>query len=161
MPERVLFETEIYEIDDDMRVKQGKVQITEGRLIVNGNNELKILYLSCVKMVQLKKESRWGHLLAGAVFLVSAVILYGLAQFYGIESFVAAITFIVIPITFLLTGLVLLYWWFVTRSYRLSIFTDFGREIRIRSKENHGLIEIANAIELVRLGAVRKLHKKY
>ncbi|MBE8539974.1 hypothetical protein [Geoglobus acetivorans] len=160
LPEKVLFETEIYEIDDDLRIKRGKIRITESRLIVDGNEDLKILYLSGVKMIQLKKENRWGHLISGLVFLVSSIILYSLGYIYGIGSFGSAIAFIVSPAAFLFTSFLMLYWWKVTRSYRLSIFTDFGKEVKIRSREHDGLVKIANAIELVRLGAVRRLQRK-
>lgn len=160
VPERVFFETEVYEIDDDLRVKKGKIRITEGRLIINGRDEMKILYLSGVRMVQIKRESRWGYMLAGLIFLLSSLILYSLAILYGVKSFVSAMVLFVMPTTFFLIASIMIYWWNVTRSYRLSISTDFDKELVIRSKNHEELVEIANAIELVKLGAVRKLHKK-
>jgi len=37
---------------------------------------------------------------------------------------------------------------------------DHGGEFRIRSKRFEDLLEIANAVELVRIGAVKKLTQK-
>ncbi len=157
IPEKVLFETEIYEIDDNLRVKEGKVKITENRVLVRSNGNLKLLYISGVQMLEIRKGERWGHFLAGCIFLVSSVIMYLFGVEYGIRTFTSALFFFIFPTIFLSLALILIYWWFVTRSYLLEISTDFGRKVKIRSKCREDLIEIANALELVKMGAVRRL----
>ncbi len=160
IPEKVLFETEIYEIDDNLKVKNGQVKVTENRIIVKSNGNLKLLYVSGVKMLEIKKEERWGHLLAGAIFLASSGIMYLFGVEYGIKSFSSALFFFILPTVFLSLALMLLYWWFVTRSYLLEMSTEFGGRVKIRSKCREDLVEIANAVELVKMGAVRRLQMR-
>jgi len=159
-PERVLFETEVYEIDDDLKVKKGNVKITESRIMFRSNGNAKLLYISGIQMVEIKKENRWGFLIAGTILLLSSTIMYLLGLEFGVRSFVSALTFFVMPTAFLFISLLLLYWWFVTRSYLLDMHTNFGRKFRIRSKSKEDLYEIANAVELVKMGAVRMLQRK-
>lgn len=111
-------------------------------------------------MWEIKKEYRWGFLAAGTIFLLCTAIMYLLGLWYGITNFMSAMLFFIIPTSFLLISVLLLYWWFVTRSYYLDLFTDFGRKLRIRSKNKEDLIEIVNAVELVKMGAVRMLQRK-
>ncbi|WP_202319852.1 hypothetical protein [Archaeoglobus neptunius] len=159
-PERVLFETEVYEIDDDLKVKKGNVKITESRVLFKSNGNSKLVYISGIQMLEIKKEERWGFLVAGGILGVSAAIMYLFGFEYGIKNFLAALFFFIMPTTFVLISMLLLYWWFVTRSYLLDMFTDFGRRLRIRSKNRDDLYEIANAVELVKMGAVRRLQRK-
>lgn len=159
-PERVLFETEVYEIDDDLKIKKGNVRITETRVMFRSNGNLKLLYISGIQMIEIKKENRWGFLAAGSIFLISSAIMYILGIQFGLSSFVNAQLFLVMPSAFLLISLLLLYWWFATRSYRLDLYTDFGKMVRIRSYKHDDLVEIAKAIELVRMGALRMLQRK-
>ncbi|AAB89990.1 MULTISPECIES: hypothetical protein [Archaeoglobus] len=159
-PERVLFETEVYEIDDDLKVKRGNVKITESRIMFRSNGNAKLLYISGIQMVEIKKENRWGFFAGGLIFLVSSAIMYLLGLEFGVGSFTSALMLFVLPTAFLFVSLLLLYWWFVTRSYLLDMHTNFGRKLRIRSKSKEDLYEIANAVELVKMGAVRMLQRK-
>ncbi|MBO8180619.1 MAG: hypothetical protein H0Z19_09130 [Archaeoglobus sp.] len=159
-PERILFETEVYEVDDDLKVKKGNVKITESRIMFRSNGNAKLLYISGIQMVEIKKENRWGFLIGGMILLVSSAIMYLLGLEFGVGSFSSALMFFVIPTAFLFISLLLLYWWFVTRSYLLDMHTNFGRKLRIRSKSKEDLYEIANAVELVKMGAVRMLQRK-
>jgi hypothetical protein len=77
-----------------------------------------------------------------------------------IDSFLSAMIFFVLPVAMLGISFLLIYWWKLTRSYFLAITVDYGREFRIRSKSFEDLLEIANAVELVRIGAVKKLTQK-
>ncbi len=157
IPEKVLFETEIYEIDDNLKVREGKVKITENRVLIKSNGNFKLLYVSGVQMLEIKKEERWGHLLAGIIFLVSSAIMYLFGVECGIRTFPSAFFFFILPTFFLSLALILTYWWFVTRSYLLEMSTNYGRKVKIRSKCREDLMEIANALELVKMGAVRRL----
>uniref|UniRef100_A0A7C3ZN26 Uncharacterized protein n=1 Tax=Archaeoglobus fulgidus TaxID=2234 RepID=A0A7C3ZN26_ARCFL len=160
IPEKVLFETEVYEIDDDLKVKKGDVKITESRIMFRSNGNAKLLYISGIQMVEIKKENRWGFLLSGSILLVSSAVMYLLGIEFGVGTFLSALMFFVIPTAFLLISLLLLYWWFVTRSYLLDMHTNFGKRLRIRSKSREDLYEIANAVELVKMGAVRMLQRR-
>ncbi len=159
-PERVLFETEVYEIDDDLKVKRGNVKITESRIMFRSNGNAKLLYISGIQMVEIKKENKWGFFGGGLILLVSSAIMYILGLEFGVGSFASALMFFVLPTALLFVSLLLLYWWFVTRSYLLDMHTNFGRKFRIRSKNKEDLYEIANAVELVKMGAVRMLQRK-
>lgn len=86
--------------------------------------------------------------------------MYFLGLEFGASSFFSALMFFVAPTASLFISLLLLYWWFVTRSYLLDMHTNFGKKFRIRSKSKEDLYEIANAVELVKMGAVRMLQKK-
>lgn len=124
-----------------------------------GNGNSKLVYISGIQL-EIKKEERWGYMIAGGIFLVSAAIMYTLGFELGINTFSSAIFFFILPSLFLLISSLLLYWWFVTRSYLLEMFTNFGKKVRIRSKNREDLIEIANAVELVKMGAVRLLQRR-
>ena len=160
IPERTLFETEVYEVDDDLRVKRGQVRITESRIMFEGSGNAKLVYISGIQMLEIKREERWGYLMAGGIFLVSAVVMYMFGVEFGIRSFLSAMFFFILPTVFLLISLLLLYWWFVTRSYLLELVTNFGKKVRIRSRNREDLVEIANAVELVKMGAVRMLQRR-
>lgn len=58
-PERTLFETEVYEIDD-LRIKKGKPEITEKRILFRSDGNAKLVYISGIQMWKIKKENRWG-----------------------------------------------------------------------------------------------------
>ncbi|MDI9609946.1 MAG: hypothetical protein QXQ38_02145 [Archaeoglobaceae archaeon] len=158
VPEKVLFETNVYTIENDLKAKAGKVRITEDRILFESKDDVKIVYISSVRTIKIRKEERWGFLIAGAIFLIASVILYSFA--FGIDSFFSAILFFVAPTTMLGISLILVYWWWLTRSNVLILSMDFGKDIGIRSSNFKDLVEIANAIELVRIGAVRRLPKK-
>lgn len=159
VPEKVLFETNVYTVENDLRAKTGKVKITEDRILFESKEDVKIIHISGIKTIKIRKEERWGFLIAGSVFLLTSSILYSFAL--GIDSFISAILFFVIPTSMLSIGLLLVYWWRLTRSNVLILSMDFGKEVEIRSKNFSDLVEIANAIELVRIGAVRKLPRKF
>ena len=160
IPERVLFETEVYEIDDNLKVKKGNVKITESRVMFRSDGDAKLLYISGIQMIEIKKENRWGFFVAGAILLANSAVMYFLGLEFGASNFFSALMFFVAPTASLFISLLLLYWWFVTRSYLLDMHTNFGRKFRIRSKSKEDLYEIANAVELVKMGAVRMLQKK-
>ncbi len=160
IPERILFETDVFEVDDDLRVKSGKVRITESRVIFNGHEEAKIIHISDVRMMRIKREEKWGHATAGIIFLISSAILYLLGFVYGVADFTSAVLYFVVPTALLLSALILIYWWWITRSWLLTISMDFGKDVRVRSKDKEELLEIANAIELVKMGAVRRLQQR-
>lgn len=74
IPERVLFETEVYEIDDDLKVKKGNVKITESRIMFRSDGDAKLLYISGIQMIEIKKENRWGFFVAGAILLANSAV---------------------------------------------------------------------------------------
>lgn len=159
-PEKILFEADVYEIDDDLRIKKGTVRITENRLLFKNDENAKLLYISGVQMIEIKKENKWGFLVGGGIFLLSSAMMYLTGVEFGIKNFISAFLYFVAPTFFLFISLLLLYWWFVTRSYLLELVTEFGKKVRIRSKEKNNLVEIANAIELIKIGAVRMLQRR-
>ncbi|MDK2875785.1 MAG: hypothetical protein PWQ22_195 [Archaeoglobaceae archaeon] len=159
VPEKVLFETNVYTIENDLKAKTGKVKITEDRILFESTDDVKIVYISGIKTIKIRKEERWGFLIAGLIFLLTSSILYSFA--FGIDSFISAILFFVLPTLMLAVGILFVYWWRLTRSNVLTLVMDFGKEVGIRSKNFGELVEIANAIELVRMGAVRKLPRKF
>ncbi|MCS7129965.1 MAG: hypothetical protein NZ872_00935 [Archaeoglobaceae archaeon] len=159
IPEKILFETNVYTIENDLKAITGKVRITEDRILFESKNDIKIVYIPGVRTIRIHKEEHWGFLTAGAIFLMTSTTLYSLAL--GINSFFSAIIFFVIPTAMLGIGLLLVYWWWLTRSNVLILSMDFGKDVRIRSSNLKDLIEIANAIELVRIGAVKRLPKKF
>lgn len=158
VPEKVLFESDVYTVESDLKAKTGKVRITEDRILFESEDDIKIIYISGIRTLKIRKEERWGFLIAGAIFLIASIFLYSFAP--RIESFLSAILFFVIPTTMLAIALLLVYWWRLTRSNVLILSMDFGKDIGIRSSNFKDLVEIANAIELVRIGAVRRLPKK-
>lgn len=158
IPEKVLFEANVYTIDNNLKAKSGKVRITEDRILFESNDDIKIIYISGIKTIKIRKEEKWGFLIAGVAFLMNSAVLYSFA--FQIDSFISAIIFFVIPTLLLALGLLLVYWWNLTRSNVLSLSMEFGKDIGIRSNNFSELVEIANAIELVRIGAVRRLSKK-
>lgn len=160
MPEKILFESEVYEIDDDLRVKKGNVKITESKVIFLGTGNFKLVEIPSIQMLEIKKENRWGFLSAGSIFFIASLLMYVLGIEFGIQTFLSALLYFILPTLFLLVSLLLIYWWFITRSYLLEMFTDFGRKLRIRSKNKEDLFEIANAVELVKIGAVRMLQRR-
>jgi len=159
VPERVLFETNVYTVENDLKAKTGKVRITEDRVLFESENDIKIMYISAIKTIRIRKEEKIGFLLSGILFILTSVPLYSFAP--RIDSFASAILFFILPTLMLALGLLLVYWWSLTRSNLLILSMDFGKDVGIRSKNIADLIEIANAIELVRMGAVRKLPKKF
>lgn len=159
IPEKVLFETNVYTVENDLRAKTGKVKITEDRILFESEEDVKIVYISGIKAIKICREEKWGFFIAGLTFLIASAILYSFAP--GINSFISAFLFFIVPTSMLGIGLLLIYWWSLTRSNVLNLSMDFGKEVKIRSKSFDDLIEIANAIELVRMGAVRKLPRKF
>lgn len=158
IPERVLFETKVYTIDNDLKAKTGKVRITEDRVLFESKDDIKIVYISAIKTIKIRREEQLGFLIGGIIFVLTSAFLYLFAP--KIDSFISAILFFVLPTLMLAIGLLMTYWWNITRSNVLILSMDFVKDVEIRSKSFKDLVEIANAIELVRIGAVRKLSKK-
>jgi len=159
-PEKILFESKVYVIDDDLRVKTGNVKITESKVMFLGTGSFKLVNIPSIKMIEIRKENRWGFLSAGSIFFITSLVIYAFGIEFGVQTFLSALLYFVLPTLFLLVSLLLIYWWFITRSYLLEMFTDFGRRFKIRSKNKDDLFEIANAVELVKIGAVRELQKR-
>ncbi len=160
IPERPLFEAEVFEIDDDLRIKRGTVRITESRMIFNSETGFRLIHVQDIRMVKIVKDEKWGFLIAGSAMLLSSVIAYLYAILHGVRDFASAVAFLILPSAMLLSSLLLLYWWFMTRSWILVATTEFGKDIKIRCTNVSDLFEIANAIELVKMGAVRKLLRR-
>ncbi|MEM0215357.1 MAG: hypothetical protein QXU17_02910 [Archaeoglobaceae archaeon] len=158
IPDRILYETNVYTIENDFKAKTGRVRITEDRVLFESKEDIKIAYISAIKTIKIRKESKLGFLIAGVIFVLTSALLYSFA--FGIDSFISAILFFVLPTLMLAVGLLLIYWWKLTKSNVLILSMDFGKDVEIRSNNFSELVEIANAIELVRIGAVRKLPKK-
>ncbi|MEM1578102.1 MAG: hypothetical protein QXN34_01990 [Archaeoglobaceae archaeon] len=72
----------------------------------------------------------------------------------------SAVLFFILPTVMLAISILLIYWWKLTKSFLLSLLMEFGKEVEIRSMNFENLLEIANAIELVRIGAVKRLQRK-
>lgn len=158
IPDRILYETNVYTVENDLKAKTGRVRITEDRVLFESKEDIKIAYISAIKTIKIRKESKMGFLIAGLTFVLTSAFLYSFA--FGIDSFISAILFFVLPTLMLAVGLLLVYWWKLTKSNVLVLSMDFGKDVEIRSNNFSELVEIANAIELVRIGAVRKLPKK-
>ncbi|MET1124828.1 MAG: hypothetical protein ABWW66_06150 [Archaeoglobaceae archaeon] len=160
VPERVLYEAEVYEIDDDLRVKKGIVKITESRMIFNSDEGMRLLMLDDVRMLKLVKDEKLGYLISAASMLATAIFAFAFGFLHGIDNYSSALAFFVAPLGLTLTSAFLFYWWLNTRSWVLSFVTDYGKEVRIRCPDVGELLEIANAVELIKFGAVRKLQKR-
>lgn len=158
VPEKVLFETDVYTVENDLKAKKGRVRITEERILFESSEEVKITHISAIKNLKIRKDNKVGYLLSGMILLAASSLLLSFVP--RIDSFLSAMIFFVLPVAMLGISLLLIYWWKLTRSYFLVITVDHGGEFRIRSKRFEDLLEIANAVELVRIGAVKKLTQK-
>uniref|UniRef100_A0A7J2TIC8 Uncharacterized protein n=1 Tax=Archaeoglobus fulgidus TaxID=2234 RepID=A0A7J2TIC8_ARCFL len=158
VPEKVLFETNVYTVENDLKAKTGRVRITEERIVFEGSEEVKIIHIPTIKNLKIQKDNKVGYLISGAVLFFTSLALLSFAP--RIDSFISALVFFVLPIGILGVSSLLVYWWKLTKSYFLSLVVEYGKEIKIRSKNFSDLLEIANAIELVRIGAVKKLTQK-
>lgn len=158
VPEKVLFETDVYTVENDLKARKGKVRITEDRFLFESDDEVEVAYISSVKTLKIKRDEKVGFLIAGTIFLFASVTLFSFLP--RIDSFLSAVLFFILPTAMLTVSLLLIYWWKLTKSYLLSLFMDFGKEVEIRSKNFDDLLEIANAVELVRMGAVKKLTQR-
>lgn len=157
-PEKVLFETNVYTVENDLKARKGRVRITEDRVLFESVDEVKIAYVSAIKTIRVKRDEKIGFLMAGTIFALASLVLFSFLP--RIDSFFSAILFFILPTVMLTISTLLIYWWKLTRSFLLSLFMDYGKEVEIRSKNFDDLLEIANAIELVRIGAVRKLTQR-
>ncbi|MEM0203239.1 MAG: hypothetical protein QXO16_04565 [Archaeoglobaceae archaeon] len=158
IPEKVLFETNVYTVENDLKAKKGRVRITEDRVLFESADELKIAPISAVRTIRIKRDEKLGFLIAGMIFAFASLVLFSFLP--HIDSFLSAVLFFILPTVMLTTSTLLIYWWKLTRSFLLSLLMEYGREVEIRSKNFDDLLEIANAIELVRIGAVRKLTQR-
>ncbi|MFN3384804.1 MAG: hypothetical protein ACK401_07925 [Archaeoglobaceae archaeon] len=155
IPEKVLFETNVYTVENDLKAKKGRVRITENRVLFESVEEVKIAYISGIKTLKIKRDEKMGFLIAGTIFLFASLALF--SSLPRIDSFLSAVFFFILPTVMLTISFLLIYWWKLTRSYLLSLFMEFGKEVEIRSQKFDDLLEIANAIELVKMGAVKRL----
>lgn len=158
IPEKILFETDVYTVENNLEARKGKVRITEDRLLFESADEVKIAYISSIKTLKIKKDEKMGFLIAGLIFLFASIALFSFLP--RIDSFLSAVLFFILPTVMLVVSFLLIYWWNLTKSYLLSLFMEFGKEVEIRSKNFDNLLEIANAIELVKMGAVRRLTQR-
>ncbi|MEM2071065.1 MAG: hypothetical protein QXE86_06695, partial [Archaeoglobaceae archaeon] len=101
-----------------------------------------------------------GYVISGAIFLLASVVSFIFGILAGIATFTSALVYLILPIVFTFLSVLLIYWWYMTRSWLLILTTAFERDLKIRGKSLEDLTKIANAIELVKMGAVRRLQRK-
>ncbi len=160
IPEKVLYEAEVYEIDDGLQVKRGVVKITEDRMIFESRGSLSVVHLDDIKMLKVEKSEKIGYVVSGAIFLLASAVSFVFGILAGIGTFTSALVYLILPIVFTFLSIMLIYWWYMTRSWLLVLTTAFERDLKIRGKSLEDLTKIANAIELVKMGAVRRLQRK-
>ena len=160
IPEKTLFEAEVFEIDDDLRIKRGTVRITESRMIFDSQKGFRLVHVQDIRMVNIVKDEKWGFLIGGSAMLTTSLVAFVYGAAHGFSSFASAVFFFVLPSAMLLAAMLLIYWWYMTRSWILVVTTEFGKDIKIRCTNVADLFEIAKAIELVKMGAVRKLLRR-
>jgi len=76
VPEKVLYETNVYTVENDLKAKTGKVRITEDRFLFESEDDIKIVCISSIKTIKIKREENLGFLLSGTLFILTSAILY-------------------------------------------------------------------------------------
>ncbi|MEM4565410.1 MAG: hypothetical protein QXD49_02280 [Archaeoglobaceae archaeon] len=91
IPEKVLFETNVYTVENDLKARRGKVRITEDRILFESVEELKIAPISAIRTIRIKRDEKLGFLIAGTIFGFASLILFSFLP--HIDSFLSAVLF--------------------------------------------------------------------
>jgi len=108
VPEKVLFETDVYTVENDLKAKKGRVRITEERILFESSEEVKITHISAIKNLKIRKDNKVGYLLSGMILLAASSLLLSFVP--RIDSFLSAMIFFVLPVAMLGISLLLIYW---------------------------------------------------